>query len=462
MDNSRYRGLVWIEVPQDLPKPAWASQPSLESIEKVCRGRLHIATDAPCKVTSYASGKFHEVYHVDTPDPEHPELLMKVSLPVDPQYMTRGEVATLRWVRENTNIPVPKVIDYQDSNNSEIGFEWILMELMPGKPAYRLWRRLSMSRKATLVNRVAEFQYRLRQASSRDNLRSIGTLDGDQNPRMERIVDRHFFWGDHIHYPVQRGPFTSSHNWLAAHLDITIRDYTARVNDPNNSDTWNQSFLDLAIKLLTLLPVIFPPTEQAPEHAPERTILRHDDLNLKNLLVDDEGNITAVLGWEFQSCQPVWVATKTPAFLDEKPSEEEPLPEEAHADDHGTGANGTGMTNGDNNRQFRGRLTGEEAGHLREVYDTELELLMPGWENEWTANTLKHNYLDAINMCAQGTVYDDLVIRWADAVEEGRTPDLMEVLRTRGNSLFEDNSDDDGQNGDADGDDADGGDADSD
>jgi hypothetical protein len=56
---------------------------------------------------------------------------MRVTLPVSPHHKTRGEVATLRWVREHTNIPVPKVIAFDDNSDDSIGFEWILVELMP-------------------------------------------------------------------------------------------------------------------------------------------------------------------------------------------------------------------------------------------------------------------------------------------------------------------------------------------
>jgi hypothetical protein len=37
-----------------------------------------------------------------------------VSLPVDPGAKTRGEVATLQLVRRKTDVPVPRVIAFDD------------------------------------------------------------------------------------------------------------------------------------------------------------------------------------------------------------------------------------------------------------------------------------------------------------------------------------------------------------
>jgi aminoglycoside phosphotransferase (APT) family kinase protein len=72
---------------------------------------------------------------------------MRVSLPVCPRYKTEGEVATLRWVYNNTQIPVPRVISFDRSNGNEIGFEWILMEFIEGTSAHKRWRTMSMEQK---------------------------------------------------------------------------------------------------------------------------------------------------------------------------------------------------------------------------------------------------------------------------------------------------------------------------
>lgn len=56
----------------------------------------------------------------------------------------RSEVATVDWIRHVTNIPTPRIIAYNATRESEIGFEWILMTEVSGKPLADLWQYLSV------------------------------------------------------------------------------------------------------------------------------------------------------------------------------------------------------------------------------------------------------------------------------------------------------------------------------
>ncbi len=76
---------------------------------------------------------------------------MRVTLPVYPHHKMGDEVATLSWLRRNTTVPVPNIVTFDDSNNNEIGFEWILMELMPGSQAYQKWRTMLMEQKVAIT-----------------------------------------------------------------------------------------------------------------------------------------------------------------------------------------------------------------------------------------------------------------------------------------------------------------------
>lgn len=82
-------------------------------------------------------------------------------LPVCPRDKTQSEVTTKRWVGENTDIPVPKVFDFDDSNANEIGFEWIFMQWMLGVTAWSRWRCLPWHRKSFSHRVSAELQSQL-------------------------------------------------------------------------------------------------------------------------------------------------------------------------------------------------------------------------------------------------------------------------------------------------------------
>jgi hypothetical protein len=58
-------------------------------------------------------------------------------------HKTNSEVATIIFVHENTDIPVPQIFAFDDSRESELGFEWILMGILPSGTLRTRWRKLS-------------------------------------------------------------------------------------------------------------------------------------------------------------------------------------------------------------------------------------------------------------------------------------------------------------------------------
>jgi len=390
-------GLIWDHTGLDL-EPRWPREPSIHAIRAVCRRVLGIRTPLPSPelvdgfghpiapvvadpaVHLHTTGAYNKLYLIESPSKGGQRYMMRVSLPVDPGNKTRGEVATLRLVRKRVSghniIPVPAVVDYDDTTKNEIGFEWVLMQLLPGRPAYYRWRNMTMPQKEDLVRRVAEFQAKLARVgpgpgpppggtiggnggSGGGGFRTIGTLGAhSDNPELlgdsgdgvggaglaipGRIVHPVFFTGPHYHYAVPRGPFRSSHDWLRSFLNIIIKEHTAALasfklsrRSKDNSTATNgnamhhmhhddtemdreyaESTLRVARKLLRLLPKLFPSVI----NPPERTMLWHDDLSLNNILVSDDATganqqVTGIIGWECASTMPTWVGTQFPEFL---------------------------------------------------------------------------------------------------------------------------------------------------
>lgn len=217
-DTSR-EGLAWDDNGLG-PEPQWTREPEIQAVRRVCRRHLGVAndgSDGDFAVSFLADGAFNKLYHVKT---ARGQFVMRVSLPVDPRNKTRGEAATLQLVHRKTDIPVPAVVAFDDSRASEIGFEWLLMDMIPGTPVYYRWRKMSMAQKETLTARVADFQAQLLRCGNFGNgFRSIGTLgagpelDRGGLPEPGQIVSAFFFLGERWHYAVPRGPFQSSHDW---------------------------------------------------------------------------------------------------------------------------------------------------------------------------------------------------------------------------------------------------------
>ncbi|KAF2255934.1 kinase-like protein [Trematosphaeria pertusa] len=429
-------GLEWKQTLFDLV-PQWTREVFIPAIESVCRQQLNIPPEDPCTVAFHASGLFNKLYIVKC---TRCPLIMRVSLPVYPRHKTRAEVATLRWVRENTKVPVPKVVSFDDSNDNEIGYEWILMELMEGASAHRRWRTMSMEQKIALTKRIATFQVELSGLGKPESIfRSIGTLDlrevGQENDVEDSekvvpglLVSHEFFMGDHLHYDIPRGPFRSSHDWLSAELNIILLHQTAVLEKTEDEDDKEdaEEVLFVARKLLSLVPKVFPSTLDESE----TTGLYHHDLHLNNILVNEEGEITAVLDWECVSALPLWMLTKVPKFLDEPVREEEPqrdtyadkTPEESAAAAGKHNDPGYLDSDGKNELYFIHRME-YEATQLRKVYKAKLRELWPEWPLE--ESYVKIDFFQAISQC--DGIWVKKTRRWADYMEKGETVRLEDA-----------------------------------
>lgn len=429
MSSAARDGLAWDDSGFDLA-PVWAREPRLESITKICREKLRIEDSGTCEVLFFAQGAFNKLYLVRT---SSRQMLLRVSLPVYPHNKTRGEVTTLRFLRRVTDIPVPEVIAFEDSSDNEIGFEWILMELMPGVSAYKQWRTLTTFQKVAIMERVAELQAKIFRCSfSGIGTLTLGEHELHQKERPGNFVSGFFFWGNHFDYDIARGPFRSSHDWLASYLEIIIKDQSAaKMAAEDEEDEEDAAFaLALAKRLVDLLPKIFSPLQ----NPPERSVILHDDLSLSNILVNKEGDITAVIDWECVSAMPLWMATKMPRFLEGSIREEEPKRQD-YADESNNGSDAAGdseddeLDNEGKNGLYWIHLMEYEKTQLRRVYNARMRQLREGWDAEVEDGALREDFVGAVARCSQG-FYLKKIGQWISAIENGEFPRLIDVLKS--------------------------------
>ena len=118
-------------------------------------------------------------------------------------------------------------------------------------------------------------------------------------PDVGRIVSMHCFWVSHILQDVHRGPFTSSSDWIISHLSLSEKDCQSTLDNlpSGDLDSDDEADADDAIrtleiigKLKALLPSIFSPSGDIPEPS----VLVHDDLSSRNILVHDNGELAAI------------------------------------------------------------------------------------------------------------------------------------------------------------------------
>ncbi|EFX04506.1 hypothetical protein CMQ_1434 [Grosmannia clavigera kw1407] len=129
-----FSGLEWVRNLWGI-SPRWTVELNGEAIKLTIQSALELA--GLCDIKVLAGGESQALRH--------------------PTWKTLSEVATLKWVRANTNLPVPDVLAYQADRDSAIGFEWIAMTKIPGKPLDALWRDIGFSAKEEIVRQLALF-----------------------------------------------------------------------------------------------------------------------------------------------------------------------------------------------------------------------------------------------------------------------------------------------------------------
>lgn len=87
--------------------------------------------------------------------------ILRLSVPIERSLKTLSEVATLQWVKKCTAIPVPRVFMYDATGDSLGGYEWILMEQMPGQPFSSMRDGLDDGAKTSLARTIAEWVHAL-------------------------------------------------------------------------------------------------------------------------------------------------------------------------------------------------------------------------------------------------------------------------------------------------------------
>lgn len=440
--ESPFRGLEWVEETFGF-EPRWTVEPEPGAIKQTVQA---LRPSSAVEVTFLAQGAFNKIYNVSI---DNEPFIVRVSLPVDPRYKLTSEVATMDWVRHVTSLPIPRIIAYQPSRDNPIGFEWMLMTKMPGKPFGEIWKSLSFAVKACLIRELA--------ASSaclfRNQLRGIGNIYGETSvvdnstpseqilpprelintkisvpakgsapnagsspttknsgallfnppdngspagalPDVGRIVSMLFFWDSHIHQDIPRGPFRSSKDWITARLSFNENDCHSALNkhSAGDLDSDAEDEVDVAKRTLkiidnlkSLLPLVFPTDD---DDDSEPSMIFHTDLSRHNILVDDNGKMTGVLDWECVSAVPLWKACSYPSFLEERPRRLEPKTEEYAPED-----------TGEPSEVYFEHLWQYEATLLRDIFIDEMRKLDPGWVEVFDKSQVKRDFDYAAAYC---------------------------------------------------------------
>ncbi|TFK25349.1 protein kinase subdomain-containing protein PKL/CAK/Fmp29 [Coprinopsis marcescibilis] len=105
------------------------------------------------RIKFLSSGTFHKAYLITLTN--HEELVARVARRFMPRLKTESEVATLSYLREKTNVPVPKIYHYDSNPYNRLGGEFILMSKASGIPLSQVFHGLAYNDLVKLVKNLA-------------------------------------------------------------------------------------------------------------------------------------------------------------------------------------------------------------------------------------------------------------------------------------------------------------------
>jgi len=398
--------------------PTWTTEPDEAIVGRLAHRHLNLTHEEiqESTTTFEFQGAFNKLYAINCPEGA---FFMRVTLSVDPAYKTLSEVATITYVRDNTSITVPRIIASDSSCENELGFEYILMERVPGQSLNLIWPTLSWEQKTALVQEVAVVTAQMHELRF-DQMGSLFAADdltkgseqqtdfpGTQDdPIVDRLVSMAFFWKTRFLLDVPRGPFRSEKEWLRVRLDLAEDDLKQILNDPATDEDDREEIEDVQKTLIRLhshFDTFFPSGSDS-----DVFYLFHNDVSRKNIMVNSEGQLQALLDWECVSTCPRWKTHQFPQFLISQPREEKPdLDMYAEYEEDGS-----------LNEVLIQHVTEYECTQLRRVFADKMDNLVKGWSSELESGQPKRDFEESIDNCDGGFGTQNVEV-WLNRFEEG-------------------------------------------
>ncbi|MFM8453426.1 MAG: phosphotransferase [Gammaproteobacteria bacterium] len=190
-----------------------------------------------------------------------------------------NEVNILKFLRKNSNIPIPTVLAHSQRLNETVdGHYFILMEKVNGRPLSSFWQQLSPKQKIKLSSQLRKHVRELHHFNF-NKIGSFTNLEKKQEPNEIIEIPKKS-------YP-SAGSFYEYTNVLANYYLKLIASKQPEINN----------------EVAKYTKIILETIKQDETDLKFQFVLCHLDLSLKNIMAT-ENQITAILDWEWASAQP--------------------------------------------------------------------------------------------------------------------------------------------------------------
>ncbi|EGE02445.1 phosphotransferase enzyme family protein [Trichophyton equinum CBS 127.97] len=262
------------------------------------------------------------------------------------RIVVSGEVATLEFLHNILDIPVPKVLAWSSSalQSNAVGTEFILMDRVKGVQLSEVWDDMSERQRFNLVKNVVEIEKRLVDIplsgygglyhreilvdndSSFFEAISPGQMPGKEDDISKFVIgptpERAFYTGEGEEPLNGRGPWKSAVEYLTAIAKreiSTIQEFNKTNTDglssylrPANTSVSSSLHVRLLEQFISVLPYIIPPLELL------KPTLMHQDLHFDNIFVNktDPSEISGIIDWQGTYISPIFLQARFPSIFD--------------------------------------------------------------------------------------------------------------------------------------------------
>lgn len=225
-----------------------------------------------------------------------------------------------------------------------------------------------------------------------------------------------------------RGPFSSSLDWLQTRLRFAIADQDRILKTSDDEDELEDAEFarSIAEEISQELPKVFTYDTTSDE----QTMLFHVDLSMENILVDEDGRLTAIVDWGCVSAVPMWRACQFPQLLEGRSRDENPERSQYGKDlddDQDDPSTLDGPDNEGVSIFYWEHLLEYEQTQLRQVFKEEMGRVEPDGLATMQANTPRSDFKKAVHNCDNGWRFKQ-VKRWLQAYKAGNIYRLAEEL----------------------------------
>lgn len=227
------------------------------------------------------------------------------------------EASLLREINDRTNLPAPKMIAYCTTVNNPLGYPYIMTEKLPGEPSCMIWQEgqrdePSEATEACRVNFLKSL------ASVMSELGKLGAYTGLGMPlhRRGRPVEMRDSYvlrgitagsGEPENYEV---PLLIRKPGSTLEL-FKFRDGRLPWSQPDGEEATEKKWrgLERVMNMILSSPTLAQSEETT-------FVIAHNNLDLQNILVDKDGNVTGVLDWDGCTTVPRCMGyASVPVFL---------------------------------------------------------------------------------------------------------------------------------------------------